>query len=149
MVVMTLNMIINTMMIKMKVIPARLSLKVILSRRSKTLYTSTHIFKKLSNKFRQSEQVDVDVHPDLVNLVTNSFRNGLSNESLYEIVKQIHRPENCVKTLANQGIWRLLKSFTQSEDSRLTAIQGVLLKASMNLVKLVKKLSLSNSELVE
>ena len=43
----------------------------------------------------------------------------------------------------------LLKSFTQSEDSRLTAIQGVLLKESVYLVKLVEKLELSNSEHVE
>ena len=115
--------------------------------------TSTaSIFKKLSNKFQQSEQVDVDVHPDLANLVNNSFRNGLSDDNLDEISKQILRPENCdslVKTRVNQGIWRLLKSFTQSEDSRLTAIQGVLLKASVNLVKLVEKLGLSNSEHVE
>ena len=115
--------------------------------------TSTaSIFKKLSNKFQQSEQVDVDVHPDLANLVNNSFRNGLSDDNLDEISKQILRPENCdslVKTHVNQGIWRLVKSFTQSEDSRLTAIQGVLLKASVNLVKLVEKLGLSNSEHVE
>ena len=77
---MTLNMIMNTMMMKMKVV--RLSLKVILSRRAKTLYTATSIFKKLSNKFHQPEQVNVDVHPDLINLVNNSFRNGLSGDSL-------------------------------------------------------------------
>ena len=114
--------------------------------------TSTSICKKLSNKFHQSEQVDVDVHPYLANLVYNSFRNGLSDDSLDEIIKQIHWPENSdslVSTCVNQGTWRLLKSFTQSEDTKLTAIQGVLLNASMNLVKLVEKFGLVNSEHVE
>ena len=75
--------------------------------------------------------------------LNNSFRNGLSDDNLDEISKQILRPENCdslVKTCVNQGIWQMLKSFTQSEDSCLTAIQGVLLKASVNLIKLVEKL---------
>lgn len=110
------------------------------------------IFKKLSDKFQQTEQVDIDVHPDLANLVNNSFRNGLSDENLEEVCKDIHRPQNCdslVKTRVNQGIWRLLKSYTQAEDSRLTSIQGVLLKASMNVVKLVEKLGASDSEHVE
>ena len=78
----------------------------------------------------------MDIHPDLANIVNNSFRNGLSDENLEEIVKQVHRPQNCdslVKRRVNQGIWRLLKSFTQAEDSKLSAIQGVLLKASVNI----------------
>ena len=55
--------------------------------------TSTSIFKKLSNTFNQSEQVDVDVHPYLANLVNNYFRNGLSDDSLDVVVKQIQLPE--------------------------------------------------------
>ena len=110
------------------------------------------IFKKMSYKFQQTEPLDVDVHPDLASLVNNSFRNGLSEENLDELCKQIHRPENCdalVKTRVNQGIWRLLKSFTQAEDTRLTAIQGVMLKAATNIVKLLEKFSSSDSEHVE
>ena len=85
-------------------------------------------------------------------MVNNSFRNGLSNDNHDKIVKQILRPENCdslVKTCSNQSIWRLLKSFTKSVDLRLAAIQCVLFKAPTNLVKLVEKLGLSNSEHVE
>ena len=62
----------------------------------------------MSNKFQQSEQVDADVHPDLANLVNNSFRNGLSDDNLDEISKRILRPENCdslVKMHVNQDIW--------------------------------------------
>ena len=102
---------------------------------------SKSIFKNLSNKFYQSEQVDV--HPDLANLVNNSLSNGLSNDNHDKIVKQILWSKDCdslVKTCSNQGIWRLLKIFTQSVDLRLAAIQCVLFKAPTNLVKLVEKL---------
>ncbi|WAR28486.1 hypothetical protein MAR_014190 [Mya arenaria] len=109
---------------------------------------SKSIFKKLFDKFQQSEVVDAEVLSDLANLVNSSFRNGLSEGNLEEILKQIHRPQNCdslVKTRVNQGIWRLLKSFTQAEDCRLSSLQGVLLKASMNIVKLVEKLGTAES----
>ncbi|KAH3820644.1 hypothetical protein DPMN_122391 [Dreissena polymorpha] len=53
------------------------------------------IFKQLSDKLYQHEQVDVDIHPDLASLVNNSFRNGLSEDNLDDICKRIHRPENC------------------------------------------------------
>lgn len=108
------------------------------------------VFKRLSDRFQQ--QVDVDVHPDLASLVNSSFRNGLSEENLEEISKNIHRPGNCdslVKTRVNQGIWRLLQSHTQSEDSRLVALQGVLIKASSNIVKLVEKLASAEPEHLE
>lgn len=104
----------------------------------------TSIFRLLSDKFNRAEQVDPKCHVDLAGLVNNSFRNGLSDENLEDMLKNIKRPENCdslVKTRVNQGIWRLLKSHTQAEDSRLSSIQGVLLKASANIVKLVEKLS--------
>ncbi|WAR19957.1 YG31B-like protein [Mya arenaria] len=110
---------------------------------------SKSIFMKLFVKFQQSELVDADVHSDLANLVNSSFRNGLSEENLEEILKQIHRPQNCdslVKKRVNQSIWQLLKSFTQAEDSRLSSLQGVILKASVNVVKLVEKLGTAESE---
>lgn len=110
------------------------------------------IFEKLSDKFQQNEKCDVDVHPDLAKLVNSSFRNGLSDEQLDEIVKEVHRPQNCdslVKTRVNQGIWRLLKPYTQAEDSRLTNIQGILMKASVEVVKLVEQLGAIESEHLE
>ena len=110
------------------------------------------IYKHLSDKFNQTEQVEEGVHPDLAMLVNNSFRNGLSDEKYEEISRQIFRPENCdslVKTRVNQGIWRLLKSWTQSDDTKLSSLQGVLVKASINIVKLVGKLGISESEHLE
>ncbi|KAH3859242.1 hypothetical protein DPMN_101959 [Dreissena polymorpha] len=101
------------------------------------------IFKQLSDKFYQHEQVYVDIHPDLASLVNNFFRNGLSEDNLDDICKRIHQPENCdslIKTRVYQGIWRLMKSYTQAKDARLSAIQGVVLKASINMVNLVEKL---------
>ena len=82
--------------------------------------TSTSIFKELSNKFHQSEQVYVDVHTYLANLVNNLFRNGLSDYSLDEIKKNKYTGQktllllyqhvlikvygDCLKVLPNQKI---------------------------------------------
>ena len=102
---MTLNLVMNTMMMKMKVVPARLTFKGDSAQEGQDS-TSTSIFKNFSNKFSQSEQDDVIVHPDLANLINNSIRNDLSDYSLDEIVKQIHQPEKCdslVKIRVNQG----------------------------------------------
>ena len=110
------------------------------------------VFKLMSDKFNQADPVDAAVHPDLASFVNNAFRNGLLDDKYDELSKEIHRPENCnslVKTRVNQGIWRLLKSWTQSDDSKLASLQGVLVKASVNVVKLVEKLGSTGSVDVE
>ena len=92
--------------------------------------------------------MDVNAHPDLASLENNSFRNGLAEENLDQLCKQIN-PESCdvlVKTRVNHGIWRLLKSFTQAEDTRLTEIQGAMLKAAINIVKLLEEVSSCDPE---
>ena len=110
------------------------------------------IYKVLSDKFNQTETLDKSVHPDLANLVNSSFRQGLSEDKYEELVKEIHRPENCaslVKTRVNQGIWRLLKSWTQADDAKWSSIQGILVKATSSIVKLLDKLGSSDSEHLE
>ena len=69
-------------------------------------------FKGLSYKFLLSEKVDNEVNDDLAHFVNSSFRDGVSEERVSEIMKEIFRPNNCdslTKTRVNPGIWRLLK----------------------------------------
>ena len=99
----------------------------------------TGVFKCLVDKFQQCETVDAEVNCDLAHFVNSSFRNGLPDDKLNDILKDIHRPENCeslVKTRVNQGIWRLLKMNSQADDNKMQAIQELLVKASSCIVKL-------------
>jgi len=84
--------------------------------------------------------------------VNRSFRQGLFEDKYEELVKEIHRPENCaslVKTRVNQCIWRLLKSWTQADDAKWSSIQSILVKATSSIVKLLDKLGSSDSEHLE
>lgn len=103
---------------------------------------STNVFKSLVDKYQQVEPVDNEVNEDLATLVNNSFKIGLTDEKQSELIRDIHRPQNCdslVKTRVNQGVWRLLKMHTQADDSRMQAIQDLIVKATSNIVKLVDK----------
>lgn len=102
----------------------------------------TSWFKGLSDKFLTAEKVDNEVHDDLASFVNMSFRNGVSEDRVAEICKDIHRPSNCdalIKTRVNPGMWRLLKPQTQTEDAKMQAIQNFVIKASVNIVKLLDK----------
>ena len=90
----------------------------------------------------QTESVDNEIKDDLASFVNNAFRNGVSDEKLAELVKDIHRPSNCdalVKTRVNQGLWRLLKPHTQTEDSKLQSVQNCIVKSAANITKLLDK----------
>lgn len=103
---------------------------------------SSSVFKSLVDKFQQIDAVDAEVNEDLAGFVNSSFRNGISDEKQSELLKDIHRPENCsslTKTRVNQGIWRLLKMNTQADDNRMQTIQNLVVKASCNIVKLLDK----------
>ena len=112
---------------------------------SKKLKSSDQsIFKSLTEKFMQSETIDNEVNDDLASLVNGAFRSGITEEKQLEILKDIFRPSNCqalVKTRVNQGIWRLLKPYTQTDDSKLQTIQSLIVKASCNITKLLDKYS--------
>lgn len=100
------------------------------------------LFKDWSDKFQTTEKVDNEVNDDLAQFVNNSFRSGVNDDKVSEILKEIHRPSNCeslVKTRVNTAIWRLLKSNSQTEDSKMQAIQNLVIKASINMVKLLDK----------
>lgn len=104
---------------------------------------TSSVFKGLAAMYQSVDHVDSDVNKDLANFVNNSFRNGLPDDKLSEMLKEIHRPANCetlVKTRVNQGIWRLLKAHVQADDNRIQSIQEIIVKATVNLVKLTNKL---------
>lgn len=45
--------------------------------------------------------------------------------------------ENLKETRVNQGVWSVLKSNIQTEDSKLRSIQNAVVKATINLVKIM------------
>lgn len=100
------------------------------------------VFKALYEKFQNSESTDSEVDENLAEIINHAFRNGLSDEKLSELLKDIYRPVNCsalVKTRVNQGIWRLLKATTQTDDSKMQAVQNVMIKSAACISKLLNK----------
>lgn len=109
---------------------------------SKKQKTDNSIFKNISEKFNPKETVDNEVNEDLAQFINATFRDGISDERLSELIKDIHRPSNCealVKTKVNQSIWRLLKSHTQTDDVKMQVIQNNVVKAAINLTKMMNE----------
>ena len=108
----------------------------------KTKTDEESVFKSLSEKFQNSETVDCEVAEHLAEFINQSFRNGIIDDKQTELFKDIHHPSNCsalVKTRVNQGLWRLLKATTQTDDSKIQTMQNVIVKAAACLSKLVDK----------
>ena len=100
------------------------------------------IFKNINVKFNLKEQVDSDVNEELAEFVNSAFIDGITEENQTLLVKDINRPSNChalVKTKVNQPIWRLLKSHTQTDDSKMQAIQNNIIKAVTNFTKILNE----------
>ena len=98
------------------------------------------IFGMYMKKFKKSDDVDTKVNQKLADVVNNAFREGMLHDSYNELIKQIHSPENCEslkETCVNQGVWSVLKSNTQTEDSKLRGIQNALVKATANAVMIM------------
>ncbi|XP_053398287.1 uncharacterized protein LOC123560776 [Mercenaria mercenaria] len=110
------------------------------------------LFQGLSDKFLLADKVDTNVNEDLADFVNRSFRNGVPEETIQEILKEVHRPQNCealTKTRVNPGMWRLLKAHTQTEDAKMQLIQNCVVKASINIVKLLHKQGDTDSQAFE
>lgn len=110
---------------------------------SKKQKTDDSIFKNISEKFNPKETVDIEINEDLAEFVNATFRDGISDERQTELVKDIHRPSNCqalVKTKVNQSIWRLLKPHTQTDDVKMQTIQNNIVKAAINVTKIMNEL---------
>ncbi|MEW8548536.1 MAG: hypothetical protein AB2693_33970 [Candidatus Thiodiazotropha sp.] len=109
----------------------------------KTKTDEESVFKSLSDKFQDSESVDCEVDEYLAEFINKSFRSGIKDEKeADDLIKGIHRPSNCsalVKTRVNQGVWRLLKATTQTDDSKMQTIQNAIIKAAACFSKLWDK----------
>ena len=100
------------------------------------------VFNIFVKKFKKSDIVDKDIKQKLANMINSTFREGMRDESYNDILKTIHRPENCYtlkETRVNAGVWSVLKPQTQTEDSKMRGIQNSVVKASVNLAKLTDK----------
>ena len=107
------------------------------------------MFKTINDKFKIKEKVDKPVDDELASMVNNLFREGIPEEQLSSMVKNIHRPENCealTKTRVNQLIWHLLKDTTKSEENRIQYKQNILIKASCLITQLLNELNTLKKE---
>ena len=101
-------------------------------------------FKDLVEKYKVRDKVDKAVNSDLADLVNNFFQNGLPDDQVSELLKNIDRPENCPmlkKTRVNQLIWDLLSDYTRAEENRVQYRQGLVVNAGILLTKLVNTLN--------
>lgn len=101
---------------------------------------SDGVFASYLKKFKKSESVEEEINPQLATIVNNAFREGMPDDVYSELSKNINRPANCEtlkETRVNQGVWNVLKSNTQTEDSKLRGIQNTIVKATINISKMM------------
>ena len=104
------------------------------------LEDDTSIFSTFAKKFKKSDITDNPVNEGLADLVNSAFLDGMSEDNYSDIIKNIHRPENCdslKERRVNPGVWSVLRAQTQTEDSKLRGIQNCIVKASCNITKLM------------
>ena len=103
------------------------------------------LFKGISEKFKVKEKVDTPVDVELAEIVNGLFANGLPDNKLSELLKNVERPENCntlTKTRVNQLIWDLLSDYTRGEENRIQFKQGLVVKAAILVTKMLDKLNI-------
>ena len=98
------------------------------------------VFKNINIKFNTKEKVDPDIDEELAKFIKSAFIDGITEDDQTLLTKDVNRPGNCpalVKTRVNQSIWRLLKSHTQTDDSKMQSIQNNIIKAAINFAKIL------------
>lgn len=101
---------------------------------------SDGVFASYLKKFKKTDSVEEEINPQLASIVNNAFREGMPDDVFSELSKNINRPANCdslKETRVNQGVWNVLKPNTQTEDSKLRGIQNAIVKATINVSKMV------------
>ena len=76
-------------------------------------------------------------------MINVNFREGISDEKYQDLLKTVLRPENCsslTRTKVNQLIWNWLSPYTKSYDVSIQQHQNVIIKASINVAKMLDKL---------
>ena len=95
-----------------------------------------NVFSPYLKKFKKIDSVDTDVALPLADIVNTAFRDGMPDDVYNEFTKKINQLGNCVslkETRVNQGVWSVLKPYTQTEDS----YQNAVVKATVNVTKMV------------
>ena len=103
---------------------------------------SHNVFSKFSKIFKKSDITSDPVDDNLVEIVNEAFREGMSEDTFQAMNKEIHRPINCdslKETKVNSAVWSVLRQHTQTEDSKLRGIQNCMVKATCNIVKVLEK----------
>ena len=96
-----------------------------------------------ARSFKLRENVDKKVNDELADMINVIFREGISDEKYQDLLKTVLRPENCsslTRTKVNQLIWNWLNPYTKSYDVSIQQHQNVIIKASIDVVKMLDKL---------
>lgn len=96
-----------------------------------------------ARSFKLKENIDKKVNDELADMINVIFREGISDEKYQDLLKTVLRPENCsslTRTKVNQLIWNWLSPYTKSYDVSIQQHQNVIIKASINVVKMLDKL---------
>lgn len=91
----------------------------------------------------QDEVVGSKVNDTLANTVNTLFRKRLSEDTMNEKLKSIHRPANCdsfIVPRVNPLIWEKLQSETRSGDIKMQKIEKVLFKGTIGVVEVIDTL---------
>ncbi|KAH3720804.1 hypothetical protein DPMN_063709 [Dreissena polymorpha] len=59
------------------------------------------VFRNFMERFSNSDPVDKKVNDDIAQFVNSSLRNELSDDKMNELLKEVHRPENCEALVKN------------------------------------------------
>ena len=96
-----------------------------------------------ARSFKLKENVDKKVNDELADMINVIFREGISDEKYQDLLKTVLRPENCssrTRTKVNQLIWNWLRPYTKSYDVSIQQHQNAIIKASINVAKMLDKL---------
>jgi len=91
----------------------------------------------------QDEAVGSKVNDTLAKTVNTLFRKRLSDDTVNEKLKSIHRPANCDSLTVprvNPLIWEKLQSDTRSGDIKVQKIEKVLFKGTIGVVEVIDTL---------
>ena len=112
-------------------------------KKSKTEDVSESKFKNLTEQYELKEKTVESVNSDLSDTVNKIFWEGLPDEKYQDMIKNLHRPDNCkalVKIKVNSLVWNVLRPQTRSQDVQMQNVQEALVKGSVLITKLADKL---------
>ena len=104
----------------------------------------SHSLSEMAKKYQKTEVCSHDLDESLAESINSIFREGLGDESLQSISKDITRPENCpalCTVKVNELIWKIISPQAQARDRSLQSVQTHLIKGSTLLAQMVEKVN--------